>query len=85
MTISLFFAFFLGSHILNNSCILASLSAGNLISIWLVSKTIPRKDRDADGPSGLSVARGTPHSAHKDTNLSTLHWHTVDADGPIVR
>ena len=27
----------------------------------------------------------TPNSAHKDTSVSMLCWHTVEADGPIVR
>ena len=59
--ICLFLAFFLGSHVFNNSWILASLSDGSLISMWLMSKIIPRKDRDVEGPSSLLVAKGTPN------------------------
>ena len=83
--IYLLLAFFLGSHVFNNSWILASLSGGNLISMRLVSKIMPKKDSDVEGPSSLSVAIGTPNSARKDTSVSTLCWHTVEAGGPIVR
>ena len=83
--ICLLFAFLLGSHVFNNFWILASLSDSNLISMQLVSKIIAKKDRDVEGPSSLSVAMGTPHSAHKDTNVSMLHWHTVEVGGSIVR
>ena len=70
--ICLLLAFLLGSHVFNNSWILASLSDGNLIFMQLVSKKILKKDRDAKGLSSLSVAMGTPNSARKDTNVSTL-------------
>ena len=46
---------------------------------------IPKKDRDVEGPSSLSVAVGTPNSANKDTSVSTLCWHTVEVGSPIVR
>ena len=55
--------------------LLASLSGGNLIFMQLVSKILLKKDRDVDGASSLSVAMGTPNSAHKDTSVSTLCWH----------
>ena len=74
--ICFFLAFFLRSHVFINSWILASLYYGSLISMRFVSKIIPRKDSDVEGPSSLSVARGTPSSAHKDTNVFTLDWHT---------
>ena len=35
--------------------------------MWLVSKIIPRKDSDV---SSMLVVRGTPDSAHKDTNVA---------------
>ena len=41
--------------------------------MWLVSKMIPKNDKDVEGPSILSVAMGAPNSAHKDTNVFTLH------------
>ena len=83
--ICLLLAFFLGSQVFNNSWILASLSGSNLISMQLVAKIIPNKDRDVEEPSSLSVAMGTPNSAHKDTSVSTLCWHTVEAGSPIIK
>ena len=62
-----------------------SLFGGSLISMRLVSKMMPRKDRDVEGLSNLSVAKGTPYSTHNDRNKLTLFWHTVEAGGPIVR
>ena len=38
------------------SCILGSLSDGSLISMQCVLSTIPKKDKDIDGPYSL-VAR----------------------------
>ena len=73
--ICLLLAFILGSHVFNNSGIIASLYGGNLIFMQLVSKILLKKDRDVDGASSLSVAMGTPNSAHKDTSVSTLCWH----------
>ena len=40
-----------------------------------MSKIIPKNDRNVEGPSILLVVMGAPSSAHKDTNVFTLHWH----------
>ena len=42
---------------------------------------IPKKNRDVEGPSSLSVAVGTPNSANKDTSVSS----TVEVGSPTVR
>ena len=64
--ICLFVAFFLGSHVVKSWFILVTLSVGSLISMYLVSNIIPKKDNDVVRPSNFSVASGTPSSAHKD-------------------
>ena len=58
--ICLFLAFFLRSHVVNSCCILVSLSFGSIISILSVSNMIPRNDKDVEGPSSLSGAKGIP-------------------------
>ena len=50
-----------------------------------MSKMIPKKNRDVEGPSSLSVAMGTSNSVRKDTSVAKLCWHTVEAGDPIVR
>ena len=82
---SFFIAFFFGSQAFNISRVLESLSAGNLISIQLVSSMTPRKHKDVAGPSGLSVAKRMPRSLHNDVKISTLRWHTWESGGPIVK
>ena len=49
-----------------------------------VSSSMPRKMRCWDGPSSLSVARGTPKSAHIARILSRLRWHSDESGGPMV-
>lgn len=84
-SMSLFEAFFFGSQVWSNACILVSLSDGSLISIWSVSSIIPRNDSDVEGPSNLSDANGTPKSSHRDVKISRFCWHIADAGGPIVK
>ena len=79
--------FFLGSHVVNNCWIQASLSLDSLISMFSVSNVIHKNDKDVEGPSSSSDAMGMPNSAHRDTNVSKFCWYTdtVEHGGPIVR
>ena len=73
------------SETLSKACIVVSLSAGNLISIWSMSSTIPRNDRDVEGPSSLSDTNGTPESVHMNVKVSRFYWNMADTGGLIVR
>jgi len=58
--ISRFFAPVWSTHSATSFCDLTSFSCGNLASIVMVSKMIPKKGRAVDGPSTFSKASGTP-------------------------
>ena len=61
-----------------------SLSAGRYMSPAWVSSSMPRKVRQCEGPSSLSVARGTPNSVQTACILSRFCWHSWAADGNEV-
>ena len=84
MTKYVFLAFFLGSHVVKSCLILASLSAGSLISMCLVSSIIPRKHNNVEGPSNLSAASGIIRSAYSYIKVLRFCWHTIDPGGSIV-
>ena len=83
--ICLFLAFFLGSHIFNNSWILASLSDGIALSpCGLCPKLYPGRLAMLKGPLVCRLL-GIPLIQHIRMQMFTLCWHTVEAGGPIVR
>ena len=63
-SISLFVALCLCSQLDSRLQILWSFSPGRQASILLVSRVMPRKVRQSDGPSTFSRASGIPKSAH---------------------
>ena len=50
-----------------------------------MSRFIPKKVKDVEGPSSFSDASGTPKSLHNLVKMSRLSLHTEDSGGPIVR
>ena len=55
---------------------LESFSWGRRRTIWSLSSSIPRNERDVVGPSSLSSAIGTWRWAKtsKSWRMSSLHW-----------
>ena len=84
-SISLFVALFLLSQVAKSLRIHCNLSFGRRVSILLVSKVMPKKVRQCDGPSTFSRASGIPSVEHISLIVHKLWVQVEDPGGPRVK
>jgi len=57
-------------------CICAAIcQLVDMLPFFLVSRVIPKKVRESDGPSTYSVARGMPRKSHNCFMADRFSWH----------
>jgi len=74
-SISCFVAFLLYSHDAISLRMRCNFPVGRWASILAVSRVIPKKVRESDGPSTFSVARGIPRKSHNCFMADRFSWH----------
>ena len=75
---------FLSPRCPKRACRRSSLSAGSCNSLAMVSITIPRTDKEVEGPSCLWAAIGMLKFSQTRSNMASDSAHCCKCGGPMI-